>query len=235
MPILRAKPKTEEELQEEAKRELGRKAFDDGRYEEALGLFRASLTDMAIRWFREEGFRFQRPPGDFTPKELLIGLAMACQREVEALGDDASHKLQSANWLLNTMARFQEAAETEFELTPEGLSRKMSEMAGYGAMMGQLDMIMNLINLGWLDKLALFEVEREKRRLGAQKVNARKASAKEKVLAEAIGIAARNGTLSNEDLARIAIEKARVVTTIRTATDWVREWRRGDFLPPQKR
>jgi hypothetical protein len=230
----RPPPETDDERHEEELRERGREAFHAGRYDEAYNCFQSSALDLALRWFREEGLVFQRPPNKLTAMELLIGLAIAANGELESQGEAASNKLSAATWLFNAVAELRIALEEHVPATKEAVGLKMAEMTSRGVMLGQIDMIMTAIRLGWLDKLAEYEVARERRRAGAEKVNAAKATVKERAMGEAIRIAGRNPTLSNEELARRIIDAAGLNTTIRTATDWVREWRRRELLRAQK-
>ena len=233
--IERDAPQTEGERAEADMRERGRQAFDSGNYPEAFNLFQSSLLDTALRWFREEGLTFQRPPDrKLSAAELLVGLAIASQREVASRGEGASHKLITAADIFAAVAEMRMVMEKPVDQTVEGSASLMAELMCRGVMLGQLDGIMNAINLGWLDKLAEHEATRNRRRAGAEKVNAQKASVKESALAEAIRITGRNPMLSAEDLAVKVKEAANLVTTIRTITDWVREWRRLGFIAPQK-
>ncbi len=233
--IERAAPKTNEERAEAEMRERGRQAFNEGSFADAFTLFQSSLLDSALRWFREEGITFQRPPDKkLTAKELLVGLAMASQREVAGRGENATHRLSTAADLLGAVAELRIALEAPIKKSDEASAARMAELMCRSVMLGQIDMVMNAINLGWLDKLAEYEMARDRRRAGAEKVNAQKASVRENALAEAIRITARNPTLSTEDLALRVKEAAKIDTTIRTISDWVREWRRQDFIPLQK-
>jgi hypothetical protein len=233
-PFERATPKTPEELREEEMRERGRAAFHEGDYVEAFNLFQSSALETALRWFREEDVRFHRPEGEFTATELLIGLAIAANKEMAERGEDAPNKLSAGTWLFNAVAELRVALDEDVDATPEAVGKKLAEMTTRGVMLGQIDMIMTAINLGWLDKLAEFEVGRERRRRGAAKVNAKKATAKEQALGAALRTTSRNPTLSNEEVARKMVEAAGLSTTIRTATDWVRAWRKQGHLPPIK-
>lgn len=233
--IERAAPRTEEERAEDAMRERGREAFNSGNYPEAFNLFQSSLLDAAIRWFREEGITFQRPAEKkLTATELLVGLAMASQREVKSRGDDITPKLTTAADTFSAVAELRIAIDKPEPEDAEASAMVMSELMCRCVMLGQIDMVMNAINLGWLDKLAEYEMARDRRRAGAEVVNAKKATVKENALAEAMRITGRNPTLSAEDLAVKVKEAANLATTIRTVSDWVREWRRQGFIAPQK-
>lgn len=216
--------------------DAARAAFFEGRYSDAFAQRHSVLLTKAIRWFREEGVTFQRPPEEATPTELIVGLAFAAHAEIEERGIDAtSDKLQFAASLFATIAELRMALDEPTPIdSPEAMREKLAELVLRSSMVGQAEMLMIGSELGWFDKLAEFERDRERRRAGADAVNQRKADARQRVLNEAILIAGRNATLSNEDLALKAVAAAKVATTIRTATDWVRDWRKKGFLPPIK-
>jgi hypothetical protein len=220
--------------EEDAASERGRESFFSGRYRAAFSHLHSAMLTRAIRWFREEGVQFQRPPGEVTPTALIIGLASAAHAELAERGDDGSDRLQTAAALFAAIAELRIALEQPAPKTDEGMHEMLAELVIRSAMVGQVDMLMRTTELGWLDKLAAYEEDRARRRAGADVVNARKADAKQQALNEAVRIAGRNPTLSNEDLARKIIDAAGLQITIRTATDWVREWRREEYLPPIK-
>lgn len=226
------KPSTKAD--EDATNERGRESFFAGRYSEAFSHFHSSLLTRAIRWFREEGVYFQRPPRDFTPTELIVGLSFAAHAELKERGETASERLQTAAALFAAVAELRIALERPAPKSVEAMHEFLAELTIRSGMLGQVDMLMTAIELGWLDKLADYEMDRARRRAGADVVNSRKADIKQRALNEAVRITGRNPTLSNEDVARKIVEAAELKTTIRTATDWVREWRRKGFLPPIK-
>ena len=135
---------------------------------------------------------------------------------------------------LATVAELRMALEGPNPETNDGMHEKLAELTIRSAMLGQVDMLMTGIELGWFDKLAEYEVDRETRRRGAAITKAKKEDARQKALNEAIRIASKNQTLSNEELARRALDATGLPTTIRTATDWVRIWRKDELLPPIK-
>lgn len=222
--------------EEDAADEAARAAFFAGRYTEAFAQRHSVLLTKAIRWFREEGIAFQRPPEPATPTELIVGLAFAAHAEIKERGLDAtSDKMQFAASLFATIAELRMALDEPTPLNDaDSLREKLAELVLRSAMVGQVEMLMVGSELGWFDKLAEFEADRERRRAGAAVANEKRANVRQSVLNEAILIAARNPTLSNEDLAAKAVKAAGVATTIRTATEWVRNWRRQDYLPPIK-
>lgn len=213
--------------------ERAREAFFAKRYRDAFSQRHSVLLTKAIRWFREEGVAFRRPPEDATPTELIVGLAFAAGAEVQERGEAASDKLQFAASLFATIAELRMSLD---EPTPaddvDAMHEKLAELVLRSAMVGQVEMLMTGVELGWFDRLAEFEQDRDRRRAGAARVNEQKAGVRQQVLNEAIRVAGRNPTLSNEELARRSVEAAGVKTTIRTATEWVRGWRKLDYLPP---
>lgn len=217
---------------EEATLEEGRTLFFGRQYRAAFSHYHSALLSRAIRWFRDEGVLFQRPPADHTPTELIFGLAFAAKAEVTERGEDASTKLETAASLFAAIAELRMALEQPAPHTTEGMHELLAELTIRSAMVGQADMLMTVIEQGLLDKVAQFDVDRARRRAGAEVVNARKANARQTALNEAVRIAGRNQTLSNEELARKVIEATQLSTTIRTATEWVRQWRKEGFLPP---
>lgn len=220
---------------EEALSDQARESFHAGRYKEAYGQFTASLLSSAIRMFREEGVRFARPPGELTPTELIVGLAFAANAELRERGDSASDKLSSATWLFSALAELRVALDEPVPLKVNAVSDKIAELVMRAFMIGQIEMIMNAVKLGWLDKLAQHEMDRERRRAGADATNAKKASIREQALGEVIRIAARNPTLSNEDMALKLRESGAIQTSVKTLTEWVREWRRQGFIDAVKK
>ncbi len=219
---------------EDATREIGQEAFLAGRYRDAFSHLHSGMLTKAIRWFREEGAVFQRPPGDTTPTSLILGLSFAAHAELRERGDEASTKLQVAASLFASVAELRMALEGPIPDTNDGIHEKLAELTIRSAMLGQVDMLMTAIELGWLDKLAEYEVDRDRRRLGAATTNRKKDDARQQALNEAIRISATNQTLSNEELAGRVLKATNLKTTIRTATDWVRVWRKEGFLPPIK-
>lgn len=225
----------ETKADEDAVADRAREAFFAGHYRDAFSLRHSFLLSKAIRWFREEGVVFQRPPGQITPTELIVGLASAAHAELRERGEMVSDKLQFAASLFAGVAELRIALD---EPTPaddvEAMHDKLAELVLRSAMLGQAEMLMTGAELGWFDKLAQFEDDRERRRKGAASTKAKKDDARQRALNEAVRIAGKNQTLSNEELARRMLDAAGLPTTIRTATDWVRGWRKEGFLPPIK-
>ncbi|MBJ7409986.1 MAG: hypothetical protein JHD15_06405 [Phenylobacterium sp.] len=219
---------------EDATTEKGRDAFFAGRYREAFSHLHSALLNKAIRWFREEGVAFQRPSGGATPTDLIIALSFAAHAELRERGEDASVKLQVAASLFASIAELRIALEQPSPQTGEGMHEQLAELTIRSAMLGQVDMLMTAIELGWFDKLAAYEMDRERRRSGAARTNAKKEDARQQALNEATRIAGKNQTLSNEELARRILDATKLPTTVRTATEWVRAWRKEGFLPPIK-
>jgi hypothetical protein len=120
------------------------------------------------------------------------------------------------------------------EPAPEALADKMADLIMRGVLLGQIEAIMNVTNLGWLDKLAEFDLDRERRRAGAKSTNAKSQTAKENALGEALRIAGKNPTLSHEELALKVRESLGLATTVRTLSGWVKGWRRQGFIAPIK-
>lgn len=139
--------------------------------------------------FGKRGPCFQRPPGEVTPTSLIIGLSFAAHAELRERGDDASIKLQVAASLFATIAELRMALEDQSPETEDGMHEKLAELTIRSAMLGQVDMLMTAIELGWFDKLAEFEMERETRRRGAAATNAKKVDVRQRALNEAVRIA----------------------------------------------
>ncbi len=228
-------PGEDDAAYEEGLRDQERDAFRGGHAKEAYGHFTASVLSQAIRWFREEGVDFSRPAGDITPTELILGLAFAANAELEERGDAASNKLSAAIWLFNAVAELRVALDDEGPTTPDGLSEKIAELVLRGVTLGQIDMIMNAVRLGWLDKLEEHALDRGRRSAGAAATNAKKASLHESAMGEAMRIAGKNQTLSHEEIAVKVRESLGPSTTAKTLTNWVRVWRRKGFIPAQKK
>lgn len=77
-----------------------------------------------------------------------------------------------------------------------------------------------------------YRAQQEARQAGAEETNQRKRDVKQAALRIAENICRTNPTLSNENLAAKTHERARLSLTIKTVTEWVREWRRKGSLPP---
>ena len=219
---------------EDKVKEIGREAFLAKRFREGFAHFHSSLLTKAIRWFREEGAMFQRPPGETTPTALIVGLAFAAQAEVEERGEGAPLKLQIGASLFAAIAELRIALEAPSPETNDDMHEKLAELTIRSVMLGQVEMLMTAVELGWFEKMADHDIERERRREGAKTTNAKKEDARQRALNEAIRIAGKNQTLDNEDLARRVLNATGLPTKIRTATEWVRVWRKEGFLPPIK-
>jgi len=221
--------------EEDRLRDEGREALHAGRYPEAFSKFHASVLSRAIRYFREEGVTFHRPPVELSPTELVVGLAMAAEDEYLARGDGASNKIAVATWLFQAAADLRlaldEAIAAEDEPRVHG---KVAELILRGVVLGQVDGIMCVTELGWIDKLAEHEINRAKKKLGAERTNAQKRDVRSRAHSEAVRIANRNPTLSHEELALKVRDAAELNTTIKTLTDWIRGWRREGSVPPIK-
>lgn len=217
--------------EEAAALDRGRVAFEAGRYRDAFSQLHSSLLTRALRWFREEGVQFQRPPEEIAPTELILGLAYAAQSEVAERGDAAGRKLEAAALTVAAIAELRIALERRSPETADEMHEFLAELTIRSGMLGQLQVLMDAEENGWFDKLEEYDADRSRRRAGAEVVNARRADAKQRGLNEAVRITGRNPTLSNEEIARKLIDAAGLSTTVRTATDWVREWRRQGYLP----
>ena len=222
---------TEEQLSAEAQ-----EAFAAGDYNKSYLKLQRRVLLVALRWFQEANVVFQPPPdeADLPPLELMVGLSRAARQVVDNMGDEAPMKVMIAGNLIRTIANLRIGVDTPVPVTPDGVTDKAAELVMLGVGIGQVETAMTYAGLGMFDKLITFEAERERRRAGATVANERKASIREQVLGEAIRIAATNPALSNEDLAQKARDAAGVSVTIKTATGWVREWRRRLELPPIK-
>jgi hypothetical protein len=143
--------------------------------------------------------------------------------------------LSAATWLFSAIAELRVALDEDFPKTAERLSEKTAELILRGVMVGQIDMIMNAVRLGWLDKLDEHDLDRARRSAGAAATNAKKASLQESALGDAMRIAGKNQTLSHEEIAVKVRESLGLSTTVKTLTNWVREWRRKGFIPARKK
>ena len=210
-------------------------AYRSGDFKKAMRLIQHALTLDSLRWFREQGHSFVVPNRENTSFELIVGLALAARGIVEDLGDDASLKLAIAANGLESVAAFHIALERDVQDTPEAVANTMLEFLFIGMDLGRVDAMMTWSEAGVLSAFEALELDRERRRFGANKVNAVKATLKQASFAEAIRITGKNPTLSNEELAELIKTKIPTVKSIRSLTDQIRLWRRDGMLPPQMR
>jgi hypothetical protein len=228
-----ADPNETDEAREMRLRDESADAFGAGRFDESFNRMQQAGLDQAIRWFREEGVVFTKQHPTVTPLELIVGLASASHAELTERGEAASHKLSVAAGFLWALADLRLAIEGKHDGTRESAGSKAAEITMKSVVLGEMMGLANAVHLGWLDKMTDYEMDRERRRLGAMKSNAAKATAKQSALNEAVRIAAKNATLSNEALAIKLNESVAPNTTVKTLTLWVREWRRRGFLTAQ--
>jgi hypothetical protein len=224
---------TDEEY--EARNDAAAEAFRQGCYQDAFARYQSLSVSLALRFLAEEGVQFKRPPEGTAPLELIVGLAYAANAELaERGGDEAPMKVATAAWLLSATAEMRMAMEKPVPLRKDAIDSKIAELMIHAQMVGQIDMLMTAVRGGWFDKLIAYETDRERKRAGAAVINARKADARQTALNEAVRITGRNPTLSNEELARKILDATSLKTTIRTATEWVRLWRKDGYLPAVK-
>jgi hypothetical protein len=227
---------TDEEY--EARNEAASEAFKRGDFQDAFARYQSLSISLALRFFAEEGVRFIKPPEGPapTPTELVLGLAAAAHAEFqERGGDQAPMKIATAAWMLAAVGEFRVALEEPIPMRKDAIDTKIAEVTIRAQMVGQIDMFMTAVRLGWFDKLRAFEMERERRRHGAAETKAKKAALHERALGEALRITGVNATLSNEEVAVKVRESLGIATTVKTVTGWVRTWRRKRFLPDQKK
>lgn len=208
-------------------------AFADGQYLAALSAMQRGVLATGLKWFAEEGVHFARPEEETPTASLLIGLAIAAGREVEERGEEAPFRLQIAAQALSSIAALRAAYERPIPATVNELSERLAELILLASDVGRMDIFMVQVRNGLLEQLSALEKDREKRSLGARIANQRKATKREQALGEAIKITGTNRTLSNEELGEMVRARLRLDVTIRTATDWVRDWRRAGMVPPR--
>lgn len=208
-------------------------AHRDGQLAEACNLLRQAILLDALRWFRDEGVEFVQPDREHTTHELVVGLALAGRSVVLERGEAASFKLHVAANALESIAALTQILEAPIPDTVEGVTETLLSFFFVGVDTGRNEALTVLGDTGVIEAYERFNAQRERRRLGAEIVNGRKASAKEEALGEALRITTSNRSLSNEDLAELVRNNLNMVTTIRTLTDWVREWRRAGTVPPR--
>lgn len=215
----------------EARRQESFKAFNEERFLDALSLMQRGVMATALKWFAEEGVSFTRPDDEIPTTSLVLGLASAAALEVQERGEAASLKLQTAATALQAVAALRAAYERPYPDTQEGVSERLAELILLASDVGRFDSFMVQIRTGLLDRLSEMDAERERKRLGAQIVNRRKASNKEKAFAAALQITAVNKALSHEDLAEKVRDRVNLTLRISTIAGWVRAWRKTEDLP----
>lgn len=204
-------------------------AADAGRHTEAFDAMRAQLIEQAFAWFDEAGVRFVRS-GPQAPTEFVVGLAMAGRKALEELGDAATIKQEAASTIFDSVAGLRQVLARPAPTEADSADR-LAEMLMQAGAFGSAATLAAMVRLGHFDMLAELAADRERRRAGALKTNAKRATAKENALAAAIAVLGTNPTLSADEAAPRIRERAGIATSLRTLADWVREWRRSGTIP----
>lgn len=219
-----------EETDEESIREAGAAAVKAGRYAEAMTLLLSGLVTRAVRFFAEEGLTFHRRPGEFTPIDLLVGLTSVAKDELIRRGEQGSAKLLIATSVLEAVAEFRIALENADGAAPANVEDRVARLIFLSASVGTQDAMTAMVEAGFLDRIAAYEIERDRKRLGATKTNTNKDAVRQTALNAALAIVAKNPTLDNEDLAQKILANTGLPRKVRTVTAWVREWRAKDYI-----
>lgn len=214
-------------------REAVHRAFQEERFTDAFSALQKSILMEALGYFAGAGIQFDKPDGEFPPEELLDGLALAASREVEARLPNCPIELMLAATAIAGIARLRLALGRDFKPDTKSTTQWIARFAVLGVELGQIDQALHMLRTGVFDTLSEAELAKERRRLGAEKTNAKKATVRQSALAEGIRICSGNHHLSTEDLALRIREAARLPTTIKTISEWVRHWRRTGLLPSQ--
>lgn len=206
------------------------KAFAEGRFLDALSSMQRGVMAASLRWFSDEGISFTRPDEEIPTTSLVLGLAVAASREVQERGEAASFRLQVAAQGLNAVAALRAVYDRPTSTTGTEYNERLAEMILTASDLGRIDGFMVQVRQGLLERLSAFEAERERRRFGAHKTLAAKATQKQQALGEAIRILGRNRNLSAEDVALKVREALHLPQAVKTITGWVRGWRRDGLL-----
>ncbi|MFN3859651.1 MAG: hypothetical protein ACK4RV_18045 [Caulobacter sp.] len=213
-------------------REAVLKAYQEGRFADAYTGLQGTILTESLGYFASAGVHFARPEGDLPPEELLSGLALAASREVEERLPDCPIALMVAAAAIGAVAQLRAALGEVLPPDANSTTQWIARFALLGMELGRADQALHMVRTGAFDALGEMELMKERRRLGAEKTNAKKATAKQSALAEGMRICASNHHLSNEDLALLIRQAANLTTTIKTMTEWVRNWRRTGLLSP---
>lgn len=224
---------SEGRLRRPPEREAVHRAFSEERFADAYSTLQKSILMEALGYFAGAGIQFEKPEGEFPPEELLDGLALAASREVEARLPNCPIELMLAATAIAAIARLRLALGQDVKPDVKSTTQWIARFAMLGVELGQADQALHMLRTGVFDALGEVELSRERRRLGAEKTNAKKATVRQSALAEGMRICASNHHLSTEDLALRIREAAKLPTTIKTISDWVRQWRRTGLLPSQ--
>jgi hypothetical protein len=214
------------------------KAFANGNFQQALGAYQHGQLIRAITLLKVAGYSMNPLPETTTAHAGALALITAIDQVIQSEGDQASYKLHVARQLFAAVARLQGMFEAPIDRRRDP-NELLAELVLAGAELGAAEARLSETMGGLFDEYMMLKhsliQSRESRRRGAAKVNEGKATAKQNALDAAIRIAAKNATLGNEDIALKLHESVAVNTTVKTITQWVREWRRRELLPPQKK
>lgn len=175
-----------------------------------------------------------------TPKttaEFAGGIATALEQELERQGEQASYRLLIARNVAAAVAMIQERL-----LRPSDPSQT-AEDATFEAFfcafqLGAAEVHLSQTEGGIFDEYARLRWREhsaaEGRRQGAVSTNDLKRRQRNRTLSLARDIVSANPTLSNDELAFKLKARAELSQATRTITGWIRQWRKGGQLPPQR-
>ncbi len=173
-------------------RREGHAAFAAEDFLKAFATLRRAIMLTALQWFGEAGVTFNPPEDDQKDASLAISFAIAANREIEERGEGASIKLLIAAEGLNVLANLHATLDRPMLATPDEVGGRLPELIVLGSDMGRVDGLMIQIRLGLLERLSALDLDRERRRYGAMKTKAAKATVKEGALGEAMRVLGRN-------------------------------------------
>ena len=136
-------------------------AFRERRFKDVNAQYHSSAMSEAIRWFRRGGGQLRPTAGRADAGRVGLRPARAATEEVKERRRGGHRPRCPPLHGFGAAAELRLALEepTEFRARPD-IGRRSPRARGCGVYLGQMEGIMSAIRLGWLDKLAMFEVER---------------------------------------------------------------------------
>lgn len=165
-------------------------------------------------------------------RRLLAGAAQAAKVQLELKGTNVTNALVFAVSALEAIAALSIAVQDAVEQATRS-SVSLSSIILAAIEVGRSQASMVLHDRGWIDDLATYDRERERKRAGAIETNAQKQGRRRQALDLAVSIVGKNATLSHEEVAIKLHALLGGRPTVRTVTGWVQNWRRTGELGPK--
>jgi hypothetical protein len=220
-------------------RAIFKMAFEERAFEDALGAYQRGQLIRALALLKAENYSVAMPTQPASGHAWAKAMVAELDRVIEAAGLAPPYKLLVAREMFAALGILQGIFEATVDNDGRDQNDMLAEWLLAAIRLGAAEAMLAQTQGGLIDEYMFLKWDKsrtqESRRRGAAKVNERKATAKQNALSAAIGIAERNATLSNEDIAIKLHSSVAADTTVKTLTQWVREWRRRELLPAQKK